>query len=237
MGDDIEQSAGSAKPEQPSAVVRPDAFGEPRPPAAPRRSDASYRHPAEVIHLDPRQPRRRWQIGPAERPALEAVVVSGRARLVAAAWESSWVAAVSVFVFVFFVGFRDLPVSTGLWLLVVPVVLSLWWRWRACRSEFPPPVVAGSDWVGPRRGRRSGWLPLYELTLVGAAEQRDSTGEPIPGAVALVLMAGERGGMWLELDLLQTNPALWDLVYQGVAASIAAGAEVTEEGRQALRHL
>jgi hypothetical protein len=206
---------------------RPDRFGEPRPPAAPR-SGASYRHPVRVLHLDPHDPARRWRrIGPPERPPLEAVLVSGRARLVGAVWESSVVAvcALALAGWGVWSGRMWLGLAVGLGAAVALTVL-----WRFLVADVGPPVAAGADWVGGP----SVWLPLYELTRIDAAPARNTAGDDLPGTVALTLWQGTRGIM-RDMALLQSNPALWDLVYQGLLASIAAGAELSEDARQALR--
>ena len=207
---------------------RPDRFGEPRPPAAPR-SGASHRHPVRALHLDPHDPPRRWRrIGPPERPPLEAVLVPGRARLVGALGESSVVAACVLALVGWGVwsGRMSLGLAVELW--VGAVALTVVWRFLV--ADAGPPVAAGADWVGDP----TSWLPIYELTRVDAAPARNSDGDDLRGTVALTLWQDERGIM-LDMALLQSNPALWDLVYQGLLASIAAGAELSEDARQALR--
>lgn len=211
---------------------RPDAFGQPRPPAA-LRSGAPYRHATRLWHLDPHRPQRRWCIGPPRRPPLEAAAVARLARLTEAALESAWFIVCYVILYAYF-NWRSHWVGMW-WILLAFTVLTVLWRWLVIASEFSPPIVAGSDWVGMGRGgRRSVWLPLYELSQVHARRARDSDNEPIPGTVVLILTCDERGELDLELRLLQANPALWDLVYQGLTSSIAAGAKLTDQARRAL---
>lgn len=221
MGADAEIRPGSS---------RPDRFGQPRPPAAPR-SGMSYRYPVRVLHLDPHAPSRRWRrIGPRdERPALELVFVPARAQVATAAVDSSPVALLcaGAFGWAAWVDWMPVWVAVVLWLGLVG--LSVLWRWLVCDAS--PPVAAGADWVGTS----ALWVPLYELTLVEAEAARNGDGDDIPGTVALTFWHGPKTAIVLDMALLQSNPALWDLVYQGVLASIAAGAELTEDARQALR--
>src|ERR671930_1709467 len=112
MGADAEIRPGSS---------RPDRFGEPRPPAAPR-SGASYRHPVRVLHLDPHDPPGRWRrIGPPERPPLEVVLVPGRVQLAGAAVESSFVALVcgGLFGWAVWTDWMSLWLAVVLWLGLV----------------------------------------------------------------------------------------------------------------------
>lgn len=208
---------------------RPDRFGEPRPPAAPR-SGASYRHPVRVLHLDPHDPPRRWgRIGPHGRPPLEVVLAPARVRLASAAVDSGLYALMlgALFGWGVWTDWIPLWLAVVLWLGIVGLIVL--WCWFA--TDVTPELVAGADWVG----RSTLWVPLYELTRLEAETARNGDGDEIPGTVALALWHGPEKAILLDIALLQSNPALWDLVYQGVIASIAAGAELTEDARQALR--
>ncbi|WP_156994437.1 hypothetical protein [Pseudonocardia acaciae] len=210
-------------------IRRPDRFGEPRPPAAPR-SGMSYRYPVRALHLDPRAPSRRWRrIGPPDRPALELVLVPTRAQFATAAVESSPVALLCVGAFGWAAWVDVIPVWVAVVLGLGLVGLTVLWRWLV--SDASAPVAAGADWVGTS----ALWVPLYELTLVEAEAAQNGDGDDIAGTVALALWHGPETVIVLDMALLQSNPALWDLVHQGVLASIAAGAELTEDARQALR--
>jgi hypothetical protein len=194
----------------------------------------SYRHPTQVLHLDPHRPPRRWCIGPDGHPPLEAVVVPRRVRLVGAAQEAAGISVVLLVLMLLGMWLADYQLNPTGWVFAVSVVLLFVWRYAV--ADIPPTIVAGSDWVGAA-GRRSWWVPLYELTRIDGGPARDHEGEPITGATDLTLWAASGQGLQVELGLLQANPALWDLVHQGLVASVASGAEVTEAGRQVLRRL
>lgn len=220
MGTDAESRPGPS---------RPDRFGEPRPPAAPR-SGSSYRHPVRVLHLDPHDPPRRWRrVGPHGRPPLEVVLVPARVRLAGAALESGLYALIGGAVLGWAAWTDWMPpwLAVVVWLGIVGLMV----LWRSLDADVSPPVLAGADWVG----RSTLWVPLYELTRLGADTARNQDGDELPGTVALSLWHGPDEAISLDMALLQSNPALWDLVYQGLLASIAAGAELTDNARQALR--
>lgn len=85
----------------------------------------------------------------------------------------------------------------------------------------------------PTPEARSNWNDRFTVPRADTARNQD--GDELPGTVALSLWHGPDEAISLDMALLQSNPALWDLVYQGLLASIAAGAELTDNARQALR--
>jgi hypothetical protein len=165
---------------------------------------------------------------------LEAVIVSRRARLVEAGWETVGLGLLYV-VFVLLGLWWDW-VGVGAALGVLGGAVGLTFLWRYAVSEVPAPVVAGSAWVGTarRRGSRVAWL--YELSRIDAATACDGEGEPIPGSTALILQTAEDSqGLRVDLALLQANSALWDLVHHGITSSVTAGAHLTPAAQTALR--
>lgn len=86
-------------------------------------------------------------------------------------------------------------------------------------------VSVGADWFQIGRGRRwyhrgpveTSFLKLYELAEV--------TGSADGGAPELYLSDGEHA-MRLRIDELQPDRRTWDLVYNGILHSVAAGAKV-----------
>jgi hypothetical protein len=164
---------------------------------------------------------------------LEAVLVPRRVRLAEAGWETAGTGLVLLVGFGLYLWWSDIGVDTLAWIWVGGVALAFLWRYAV--SDVPPPLVAGSDWVGTAFGRGSRVVPLYKLTRIDAVADVDSEGEPVPGTTALNLEAGDpRYSLNVDLALLQANPALWDLVYHGITQSLAAGAEITQEARDAL---
>lgn len=146
-------------------------------------------------------------------------------------------AGVSVFYLVavgLFVWLADMGWGDAAWTWVGLVVATFLWRFAA--TGVPEPVVAGSDWLGVGSGRGFRAVPLYELTVVDAGPDHDLDGPPIEGTTALRLRtANPREAVVVDLAMMETNPALWDLVYQGIRASVDAGAELTAEARAVLR--
>ena len=200
--------------------------------ASPDVPSSGYRRYRTVaLHLDPRAPRR-YRLGPAGQPPLEAVVVPRTARLAEAGWETGRLGLVYLVIVGFALRWYGLGIGVSLGLLAVFVGLTFLWRYAA--SEVPAPIVAGSDWVGKARRRGTRPVPLYELTRIDATPAHGRDGDPLPGSTTLMLQAADRR-LWVDPALLRANPALWDLVHRGITASVAAGAELTDAARAALR--
>lgn len=161
-------------------------------------------------------------------------MVPWRVRLAEAGWETAGLGLVVLVGFGLYLWWSGMDWVGLAWIWVGAVVLIFLWRYAV--SDVPAPVVAGSDWVGTAYGRGSRVVPLYELTRIDAAPDVDGDGEPVAGTTALALQAGNpRYALEVDLALLQANPALWDLVYQGITSSVHAGAELTPAAREALR--
>ncbi|MDL5159824.1 hypothetical protein [Actinomycetospora termitidis] len=115
--------------------------------------------------------------------------------------------------------------------LVNPVVLTLWWLWVlyavaaviGFRTESRQYLAAGADWL---QGRGS-WVDVYQLTeIVVAAGTAQHW-------ITFVDAEGRRSTQ--STNDLQANPALWDLVYNGIRHSVADGATVRGTGARNLR--
>jgi hypothetical protein len=84
---------------------------------------------------------------------------------------------------------------------------------------FGAPVLSvGADWLQRCRRRRAEYVRLYELTRIEARQE---------APVQLVLADAEQV-MVLRLAELQPDRAAWDLVYNGILHSVAAGARIDE---------
>lgn len=215
---------------------QPDPLGRPRPPTAPR-SGVKYWYPTRALHLDPRQPPDHWRIGPPDRPPLEAVVVPRWARLTEAVYHAAvpGLLVLVVYLPLLWAHHWDMPLLI-LWIFLGWI--GVMFLWSLVFSDVPAevPLVAGSDWVGSASGDASVVVPLYELTRIHVTRTYN---ELTPNGNALQLVPGGRPGydreLAVELALVQANPALWDLVYQGIIASVAAGAELTPRARDFLQ--
>jgi hypothetical protein len=85
-------------------------------------------------------------------------------------------------------------------------------------------LAAGADWV--RYGKN--WINIYELTTVKLGEPRARN--------RLILKDADGRDFSMGLSMLQTNPALWDLVYNGMLHSVHhGGATVNERARKELK--
>lgn len=156
-----------------------------------------------------------------------------RVRLAEAGWETVGMGLVLLVLLGLYLWWSGMGLATMAWIWVGAVALIFLWRYAV--SDVPAPVVAGSDWVGTAFGRGSRVVPLYELTRIDAAPARDGDGEPVPGTTALTLRAADpRHALRVDLAMLRANPALWDLVHQGITSSVHAGADLTPNARAAL---
>ena len=87
-------------------------------------------------------------------------------------------------------------------------------------------VYAGAAWAGDGDGRDQ-WVTTYDLARIAAKDA--------PGPAAALLITGANGvTLQLPLGLLEANPALWDLLYNGLRHSAAAGAQVDPASRDVL---
>lgn len=101
--------------------------------------------------------------------------------------------------------------SGSLWLalLVIPAAAVLF-------MNNDRPIAAGAHWLYHKRR----WIRTYELESVRIAG----------GLTANDLALGQDGKeLLIRVDNLQENPALWDLVYNGIRHSVANGAAVLDD--------
>ena len=208
----------------------PGPDGQPRPPAAPQVEGAweRERHRVRVVH---HQAADRLFVGPRRQgdPLLESVSPGrppGR-------WRSSVLAA----------GYAVLPAA------VVQAIL-MWfaadgWRWRGflilaavvagvvvlffwrAASDTTVILRAGARTVAEVDADGAGLeLPLYELRSIGVTGSARGR--------ALRVVGPNRQKLTLPLGLLEANQQLWDLVYNGIRHSEAAGAEIDLRTRELL---
>ena len=113
-----------------------------------------------------------------------------------------------------------------------PTVLTYWWLWAlyavvgiaGFRSESRQYLAAGADWL---QAGRTAWVDVYALTTVTVAA---GTGQHW----ITLADTGERHAT-ISTNDLHANPALWDLVYNGIRHSTADGARLTGSGAHNLR--
>lgn len=115
------------------------------------------------------------------------------------------------------------PVSSS------PGVLTYWWLWAlyavvGIRSTSRQYLAAGADWL---QAGRTDWVGVYALRTVTVAA---GTGQHW----ITLAHSGERHAT-ISTNELHANPALWDLVYNGIRHSAADGALITGSGAHNLR--
>lgn len=107
--------------------------------------------------------------------------------------------------------------KTWIFALVFSFLVSLFVVWAMAG------LAAGSDWV--RYGRE--WVKTYELTEIKLGEPRSPNW--------LVLKDADDREFSMGLMMLQSNPELWDLVYNGMLHSVHhSGAIVNDGARERL---
>ncbi|WP_051342511.1 hypothetical protein [Pseudonocardia spinosispora] len=89
-------------------------------------------------------------------------------------------------------------------------------------------VYAGATWAGDGEDQDK-FVTTYDLARIRVF----GAGKP---SAMLQIIGADGAFLQLPLGLLEGNPALWDLVYNGVRHSVASGAEIDAETR-ALLHL
>lgn len=87
-------------------------------------------------------------------------------------------------------------------------------------------VYAGATWAGDAEDKDK-LVSTYDLTRIRIF------GRPGPSAM-LQIIAPDKTFLELPLGLVEANPALWDLLYNGLRHSAAAGAEVDPTTRDLL---
>lgn len=101
--------------------------------------------------------------------------------------------------------------SWSMWLalILIPAVLALF-------MNNDRPIAAGAHWLYHKRR----WIRTYELESLRVTS----------GLTANDLALGQDGKeLLIRVDNLQENPALWDLVYNGIRHSVANGAKVIDD--------
>ncbi|SFS55679.1 hypothetical protein [Saccharopolyspora flava] len=186
---------------------KPDISGEPRPPRAPELYVWGGVEPSpKLINSD--WGRRAIPAPPDEQgPALEWWRASPT-RLLATA---GWYFAFGVVVLTIKNWGLSWMNSGSLWLalLVIPAAAVLF-------MNNDRPIAAGAHWLYHKRR----WIRTYELESVRIAG----------GLTANDLALGQDGKeLLIRVDNLQENPALWDLVYNGIRHSVANGAAVLDD--------
>lgn len=105
------------------------------------------------------------------------------------------------------------------WPWIVPVVGAVLIGWNVRGSYF----AAGADWLQSRRN----WVRLYEIVSIKYTTK--------PGGFSILLEDGQGSSVGGDLRELQSNPALWDLVYNGILHSVVS--RDVKANFTAIRHL
>lgn len=92
------------------------------------------------------------------------------------------------------------------WPWIIPVVGAVLIGWNVRGAYF----AAGADWLQSRRH----WVRVYELASIKYITK--------PGGFSVLLQDSQGGSAGGDLRDLQSNPALWDLVYNGILHSVAS---------------
>ena len=223
-------------PPPPHAGI-PDPYGTTRPPPAPATAGRS-RYQTVVTHFDPHgNIPSRYRIGPAGHPPLEAVELDRSERWGEALGATFWFALLmfAIPVIVWFNASANDRVSHTLNMAgVVAVLTLLFFGWRYRDAEIPSLITAGADWVAAGVGRKAYRARLYELTQIGIGPSIGYDGGDNSGRTNLNLYDAHGGGAALDTALLETNPELWALVYNGIRYSVAHGAEISRAARERL---
>jgi hypothetical protein len=204
---------------------QPDVTGHPRPPAAPQVAGRWEGHSRSSQHHDPEH---HYGVDHSVGPPGQTLLESVRSRR-----PHPWRYA------------RDVPFSLGI--LVLPMWLVLDWLSGASARDYAAhliviaacllafyvvrylqtrnqEIVAGTRWVGIVDEDRC--VRTYELVRVEVAAMTTSM---------VLRLSDPQEGMEFTLGLLQGNPQLWDLVYNGIRYSVAAGAEIDDTSRRLLK--
>jgi hypothetical protein len=206
----------------------PDPSGQPRPPAAPRVEGAWHgeRYQLTVRH---HQVADQLFVGPTgqRHPLLESVGArppSGRRTAAFGAVYAVLPVTVLIAILLWFT--TDGGAGVYLILVAVAAVVALLFFWRNA-SGATVVLRAGARAVAEVDIDGSGLeLPLYELRSISVRDT--SRGN------ALRIVGPNKQRLTFPFGLLEANPQLWDLVYNGIRHSEAAGAEIDARTRQLL---
>ncbi len=207
----------------------PDPSGQPRPPTAPR-VEGPWR--GERYRLEARHHQVTDQLFVARTgqgpPLLESVAVArppGRWRTATLGAAYAVLPVTVVIAIVLWLTAED---RAGTYLIMAAVVagvavLAFWYN----ASDTTVVLRAGARAVAEVDTDGDGTeLPLYELSSIGITDSRRG--------LSLRLVGPDKQRLTLPFGLLEANQQLWDLVYNGVRHSEAAGAEIDARSRRLL---
>ena len=206
----------------------PDLSGQPRPPTAPRVEGPwqGDRRRVRVAHHEVADQLFVAATG-REHPLLESVAARPPSRWRGAALGAVY-AVVPVTVVIAIILWLTAEGRAGAYLISAAVVgavavLAFWYH-----ASDPTVVLrAGARAVAEVDTDGAGVdLPLYELRSIQVTDS--------PRGLALRLVGPSKRRLTLPFGLLEANQRLWDLVYNGIRHSEAAGAEIDARTRQLL---
>ncbi|WP_245813847.1 hypothetical protein [Rhodococcus marinonascens] len=184
--------------------------GEPRPPAAPRRESSAHEAtPTDRAPIEPPPPPE--GLG----PTLEWSQAEKKHRVQAAFALSAIVAAFATVK----VGGFDWVSDWGFWVLLSVMGAVMYWR---ASQEW---MAAGAVWVqeGPK------WVNTYELVRIRFS---------VDGLRRVLRLQDAEGREIHSFGLrdVQSNPLMWDLVYNGILHSVASGnCDISRKARKVLQ--
>ena len=120
------------------------------------------------------------------------------------------------------------------YLTAIAACIAAYFLWRYSASELPPPIVAGSRWVGSGKGRKAHTVRHYELTKISTGSSFGYDGSVNAGRMDLHLHEGPNLILAFDTAMLEVNPELWALVYNGIRHSVANGATISRATRERL---
>lgn len=208
---------------------RPDpTTGEPQPPRAPAVVGAWSGFPDKGRSANSHRPGQEQRWFSHAEPILELAQARRRHALRFAAGQplvSGLILAVLVIAYLLINNARTdnypLAGEAGTWAVILVLVVAGYTaiRYFQHRKQL---VYAGAGWAGEGSGRAE-CVTTYDLTRIAV------TGD------TLHLTGTDGGKLALPLGLLEGSPPLWDLIYNGLRHSAAAGAEVDPATRERLR--
>jgi hypothetical protein len=218
---EVEMPAGELPPV-------PDPSGQPRPPAAPRVEGPWHgeRYRLRTAH---HQAADKLSVAPTGHgdPLLESAAARPPSGRRTAALGAVY-AVLPVTVLIALIAWFTAGDRVGAYLVVAAVVaavavLVFWYN----ASDTTVVLRAGARVVAEVDTDGAGIdLPIYELRSAGVTDS--------PRGLALRLVGPNGQRLTLPFGLLEANQQLWDLVYNGIRHSEAAGAEVDARTRELL---
>lgn len=208
----------------------PDESGRPRPPAAPRVEGPwpAERHRLEIAHHEVSDQLFVKSTGQRVHPLLENAVAArppGRLRTVALGTVYAILPVTLVMAVVLWFIAED---RTSAYLILAAVVVGVGVLFGWYNAYYTTLVLrAGARAVAQVDVYGTGTvLPLYELHAISVTDS--SRG------LSLRLVGPNKQRLTLPFGLLEANQQLWDLVYNGIRHSEAAGAEIDARTRRLL---